>query len=56
MITQGRKFTRQSAESRHEALIQATLDLIAEIGLHGATACEIAARANVTQGLIRHYF
>ncbi|WP_010441116.1 TetR/AcrR family transcriptional regulator [Ruegeria conchae] len=56
MITQGRKFTRQSAESRREALIQATLDLIAEIGLHGATVREITARANVTQGLIRHYF
>ncbi|WP_170789393.1 TetR/AcrR family transcriptional regulator [Ruegeria lacuscaerulensis] len=51
-----RKFTRESAEHRREALILATLDLIAEMGVRGATVREIAARANVTQGLIRHYF
>ncbi|KIC38207.1 TetR family transcriptional regulator [Ruegeria sp. ANG-R] len=51
-----RKFTRESAEYRREALILATLDLIAEMGVRGATVREIAARANVTQGLIRHYF
>ncbi|MCA0905684.1 TetR family transcriptional regulator C-terminal domain-containing protein [Ruegeria marisrubri] len=51
-----RKFKRESAEFRREALILATLDLIAEMGVRGATVREIAARANVTQGLIRHYF
>ncbi|WP_425441421.1 TetR family transcriptional regulator C-terminal domain-containing protein [Ruegeria halocynthiae] len=51
-----RKFTRESAEYRREALILATLDLIAEMGVRGATVRGIAARANVTQGLIRHYF
>lgn len=51
-----RKFRRESAEFRREALILATLDLIAEMGVRGATVREIAARANVTQGLIRHYF
>ncbi len=51
-----RKFTRESAEFRREALIHATLNLIAEVGIRGATVRGIAARANVTQGLIRHYF
>ena len=56
MQDDSRKFTRESAEYRREALILATLDLIAEMGVRGATVREIAARANVTQGLIRHYF
>lgn len=51
-----RKFTRQSAASRKEALIVATLDLMAEQGVQAATVRAIAQRAEVTQGLIRHYF
>ncbi len=51
-----RKFTRESAESRKAALIAATLDLVAENGVRGATVRAIAERAEVTQGLIRHYF
>lgn len=43
------------AERRHE-LIAATLDCISELGLKGATVREIAARAGVTGGLVRHYF
>lgn len=50
------KFRREPAEQRKEALILATLSLIAEHGLRGATVREIARGANVTQGLIRHYF
>ncbi|WP_281994769.1 TetR/AcrR family transcriptional regulator [Ruegeria faecimaris] len=50
------KFKREPAEQRKEALIQATLSLIAEQGLQGATVRAIAERASVTQGLIRHYF
>ena len=50
------KFRREPAKQRKEALIQATLSLIAEQGVRGATVRAIAKRANVTQGLIRHYF
>jgi AcrR family transcriptional regulator len=49
-------FRRETPESRREALILATLDLVAEQGVRGATVRGIAQRANVTQGLIRHYF
>lgn len=50
------KFRREPAEQRREDLIQATLLLIAEHGVHGATVRAIAQRADVTQGLIRYYF
>ncbi|SEW12331.1 transcriptional regulator, TetR family [Aliiroseovarius sediminilitoris] len=50
------KFRREPAEQRKEALILAALALIAERGVRGATVRAIAERADVTQGLIRHYF
>lgn len=50
------KFRREPAERRKEALILATLSLVAEEGVRGATVRAIAERAEVTQGLIRHYF
>lgn len=56
MTDERRKFKRESAEARKQALILATLDLVAENGVRGATVRAIAERANVTQGLIRHYF
>lgn len=56
MTDERRKFRREGAESRRHALVNATLDLIAEQGVHGATVRAIAERAKVTQGLIRHYF
>jgi TetR/AcrR family transcriptional regulator, transcriptional repressor of bet genes len=56
MATNRRKFTRESEERRREDLILATLALIAETGVRSATVRGIAARASVTQGLIRHYF
>jgi AcrR family transcriptional regulator len=43
------------AERRHD-LIEATLDCISEAGLQGATVRQIAIKAGVTAGLIRHYF
>lgn len=51
-----RTFRRASEEGRRQDLIQATLDCVAEKGLKGATVREIAERAGVTNGLIRHYF
>ena len=56
MSDERKKFKRESAESRQEALILATLELVAEHGVRGATVRGIAERADVTQGLIRHYF
>ncbi len=50
------KFKREPAEHRREALIKATLSLIAEKGVQAATVRAIAARADVSQGMIRHYF
>ena len=58
MTVQGdrRKFRREGADQRKAALVRATLELIAEEGVRGATVRAIAERAEVTQGLIRHYF
>ena len=51
-----RSFLRAPADVRRNELIQATLDCIADSGLQGATVRDIARRANVTNGLVRHYF
>lgn len=51
-----RRFQRVGEETRRSALIEATLDLIAEGGPQAATVRAIARRAGVTPGLIRHYF
>ena len=51
-----RSFVREPGETRRAALIEATLDCIADGGAEAATVRAIAARAGVTQGLIRHYF
>lgn len=51
-----RTFQRQPEAVRQRELIDAALACIAELGLQGATVREVALRAGVTQGLIRHYF
>lgn len=51
-----RSFRRASGDERSQALIKATLASIAEGGLQNATVRDIAQRAGVTAGLIRHYF
>ena len=56
-MTDDRKsYHRESPERRKDDLIQAALDIIASSGPEAATVRAIAARANVTQSLIRHYF
>lgn len=55
-MTLRRSFVRAGGEARRAALIEATLDLIAEGGAEAATVRAIAVRAGVTPGLIRHYF
>ncbi|WP_284163019.1 TetR family transcriptional regulator C-terminal domain-containing protein [Frigidibacter sp. SD6-1] len=51
-----KKFERKGEVARREQLIEAALEAIAEGGFPQATVREIALRAGVTQGLIRHYF
>lgn len=51
-----RTFHRAGEIERRRDLVNATLDVIAEQGLRAATVRQIAARAGVTGGLIRHYF
>lgn len=41
---------------RRQQILEAALDVFAEEGFEGATTKEIAARADVTQGLIYFYF
>ncbi len=49
-------FKRESSDQRQDALIDATLSLIASGGPEAATVRNIAMEAGVTPGLIRHYF
>lgn len=56
MEKQRKSFSREGPEQRRADLILATLDLIGETGFSSATVRAISVRAQVTQGLIRHYF
>jgi len=49
-------FTRESADARRAALIEAAAACLAEQGLAGTTVRAICARAGVSPGLLRHYF
>ena len=49
-------FTRESADARRAALIEATAVCLAEHGLAGTNVRAICARAGVSPGLLRHYF
>lgn len=51
-----RIFHHESEDVRRQDLISATLDCIVDYGIQGATVRQIAERAGVTPGLIRHYF
>lgn len=44
------------AKDKRETILQAALDLIAERGFHGAPMSAVAQRANVSAGIIYHYF
>ena len=55
-MAERRPYHREPEEKRRTQLMRAALDLIAEGGPQAATVREIAARAGVTPGLIRHYF
>ena len=49
-------FTRESADARRAALIEATAAVLAEAGLAGTNVRAICAKAGVSPGLLRHYF
>ncbi|MDI4636890.1 MULTISPECIES: TetR family transcriptional regulator C-terminal domain-containing protein [Halomonadaceae] len=51
-----KSFQRWSMDARRRSLLEATLDCVAEYGMNGASARRVAERADVTAGLIRHYF
>lgn len=56
MVPDRKPYRREAEGKRREALIEATLALVAEGGSANATVRSIAQRAGVTAGLIRHYF
>ncbi len=49
-------FQRLSEDARRKELLDATLDVIADHGLHAASVRKIAEKAGVSAGLIRHFF
>lgn len=56
MTTARKPFRREGEDRRRHDLLAAAIGAVAEAGLAGATVREIALRAGVTPGLIRHYF
>jgi TetR/AcrR family transcriptional regulator, transcriptional repressor of bet genes len=55
-MTARRSFTREREDQRRQDLVDATLTCIATLGMERTTVREIAIKAGVTAGLIRHYF
>jgi AcrR family transcriptional regulator len=51
-----RQRERLSADARREQLMAAAVDVLAARGFPATTADEIAAQANVSKGLLWHYF
>lgn len=50
------QFSRQDQEARRRALIEATLASLAAGGLGAVSVRDVAARAGVSIGLVRHHF
>lgn len=50
------RFNRLSAADRRSALIEASLECMAEGGITAFTVDKVSARANVSRGLITHHF
>lgn len=50
------KFRRRGEDERRRAFVRATLDCLADHGVHGTTVRRIAERAGVAPGLLTHYF
>jgi AcrR family transcriptional regulator len=56
MTSEGRRTQAERRAETTEALLDATIEAIAELGYHGATTAEICARAGVTHGALFHHF
>ena len=56
MQTERQAFTRESADTRREALIVACAQSLAGSGVQGTTVRAICTAAGVSPGLLRHYF
>jgi AcrR family transcriptional regulator len=52
----GRESSQQPRRDRREDILQASLHLFADKGFHGTSMRDIARHANITEGLIYHYF
>jgi AcrR family transcriptional regulator len=52
----GPAYRRLAEDERRRLLIEATIAVLAEVGLSGTTVRRIAAEAGVTPGLVTHYF
>jgi AcrR family transcriptional regulator len=52
----GRDSSQQTRRDRREDILQASLHLFADKGFHGTSMRDIARQANITEGLIYHYF
>jgi AcrR family transcriptional regulator len=52
----GRDSSPQTRRDRREDILQASLHLFADKGFHGTSMRDIARQANITEGLIYHYF
>lgn len=51
-----RQSTPEPEDFRRIQLIEVTIDSLAEVGYVGSTLAQIASRANVSPGLVAHYF
>jgi AcrR family transcriptional regulator len=56
MDTMERRFTRDLPEIRKRKLIEATAHCLAEFGYAGTSVRAVAAKANVSPGLVAHHF
>lgn len=51
-----RQSTPDTEDFRRAQLIEVTIDSLAEVGYVGSTLAQIASRADVSPGLVAHYF
>ena len=56
MATAEPRFTRDQPEVRRRKLIEATAQCLAELGYAGTSVRAVAAKANVSPGLVAHHF
>ena len=56
MATVEPRFTRDQPEVRRRKLIEATAQCLAELGYAGTSVRAVAAKANVSPGLVAHHF